>query len=105
MVLSDLQLLLQQLGSLRAVAAVAVDVDGAGRRRVVDEEDRGDHVVVGGVALHRAGDRVVGDEVLHIFLGGGRWRQVIVKVIMIRRSVLMARSSDCDDECQLWLPR
>ena len=43
---------------------------GAGRRWVVDQQNRGDNVVIGGLTLHRAGDCMVGDEVLHIFLGG-----------------------------------
>ena len=64
-----LQLLLQQLSSLRTVAPVAVYMNWARRGRVVDQQDRRHHVLVGARALHRARDRVVRDEVLHILLG------------------------------------
>ena len=63
-----LQLLLQQVGSLRTVAPVAVYMNWARRGRVVDQQDRRHHVLVGARTLHRARDRVVRDEVLHVLL-------------------------------------
>ena len=59
-----LQLLVEQLRGLDAVAAVAVYVDRAGGGGVVDEEDGGDHVL----GAEAAGDGVVRDEVLHRLL-------------------------------------
>ena len=59
-----LELGVQHLCGLRAVAPVAVHVDGAGGGRVVDEEDAGDNIL----GPDGAGDRVVGDEVLNILL-------------------------------------
>ena len=66
--LFHLQLLLQELSSFWTVAAVAVDVDGAGRGGVVDEQDRRHNVLVWARTLHRACDCVVRDEVLHVLL-------------------------------------
>ena len=63
-----LQLLLQELSSFGTVAAVAVDVDGAGGGGIVDQQDRRHHVLVWARTLHRACDCVVRDEVLHILL-------------------------------------
>ena len=68
-----LQLLLQQVGSLRTVAPVAVYMNWARRGRVVDQQDRRHHVLVGARALHRARDRVVRDEVLHVLL----WEKLV----------------------------
>ena len=55
---------MEHLRGLCAVTPVAVNMDGAGGGGVVDEEDAGHHVL----GPHGAGDRVMGDEVLHILL-------------------------------------
>ena len=70
---SHLQLLLQELSSFRTVASVAVHMDGAGGGRVVDEQDRRDDVLVWARTLHRAGDCVVRDEMLHVLLQQCGW--------------------------------
>ena len=58
----DVELSMEQLGRLLAVTPVAVDMDGAGGGRVVDQEDAGDHFL----GPDGAGDGVMGNEVLHI---------------------------------------
>ena len=58
----DIELAVQQLCCLLAVAPVAVHVDWAGGGRVVDQEDAGDHLL----RPDCTGDGVVRDEMLHI---------------------------------------